>query len=260
MPSVWRNPTPAMRAGSAISRCSYDKIGDVQKASRRPCGRAEILFRQPRHKRAAGEIRSRQCGLAARSLGVAMTRSATCRSTQGDLAGALKSYSDSLAIRDRLAKSDPGNAGWQRDLSVSYNKVGDVQVAQGDLPEALKSFPRQPRHCRAPRQIRPRQCGLAARSLDQLRSSWRRAAWIKAIFQARSNPIPTSLAIRDRSYSRSGSRQCEFATRYSRDLCQSRAGAQAIRRRGKSARLFAARPGDHGALDKTLAGQCRVGK
>jgi hypothetical protein len=39
---------------------------------------------------------------------------------QGDLAGALKSYQDSLAIRDRLAKSDPGNAGRQRDLSVSY--------------------------------------------------------------------------------------------------------------------------------------------
>ena len=59
---------------------------------------------------------------------------------QGDLAGALKSYRDSLAIRDRLAKSDPGNAGWQRDLSVSYSKIGDVQVAQGDLAGALKSY------------------------------------------------------------------------------------------------------------------------
>ncbi len=59
---------------------------------------------------------------------------------QGDLAGALKSYRDSLAIADRLAKSDPGNAGWQRDLSVSYEKVGDVQVAQGDLAGALKSY------------------------------------------------------------------------------------------------------------------------
>ena len=37
---------------------------------------------------------------------------------QGDLAGALKSYNDSLAIRDLLAKSDPGNAGWQRDLHI----------------------------------------------------------------------------------------------------------------------------------------------
>ncbi len=41
---------------------------------------------------------------------------------------------------DRLAKSDPGNAGWQRDLSVSYDRVGDVLVAQGNLPEALKTF------------------------------------------------------------------------------------------------------------------------
>ena len=28
----------------------------------------------------------------------------------------------------------PVQPGWQRDLSVSYNKVGDVLVAQGDLP------------------------------------------------------------------------------------------------------------------------------
>jgi eukaryotic-like serine/threonine-protein kinase len=29
---------------------------------------------------------------------------------QGDLAGALKSYNDSLAIAERLANSDPSNA------------------------------------------------------------------------------------------------------------------------------------------------------
>jgi hypothetical protein len=56
---------------------------------------------------------------------------------RGNLPEALKSYRDSLAIADRLAKSDPGNAGWQRDLSVSFNKVGDVLVAQGNLPETL---------------------------------------------------------------------------------------------------------------------------
>jgi hypothetical protein len=41
----------------------------------------------------------------------------------------LKSYRDGLAIADRMAKADPGNAGWQRDLSVSYNEVADVLVA-----------------------------------------------------------------------------------------------------------------------------------
>jgi hypothetical protein len=32
------------------------------------------------------------------------------------------------------------NSEWQRDRSVSYGKVGDVQVAQGNLPAALTSY------------------------------------------------------------------------------------------------------------------------
>jgi hypothetical protein len=48
---------------------------------------------------------------------------------QGDGAGALKSYRDGLMIIDRLAKTDPGNTDCQRELSVAYNKNGDVQVA-----------------------------------------------------------------------------------------------------------------------------------
>ena len=36
--------------------------------------------------------------------------------------------------------ADPGNAGWQRDLSVSFNKIGDVQVARGDLDAALRAY------------------------------------------------------------------------------------------------------------------------
>jgi hypothetical protein len=45
-----------------------------------------------------------------------------------------------LAIADSQAKSDPSSAGWQRDLSVSYNKVAKVQVMQGDRAGALKSY------------------------------------------------------------------------------------------------------------------------
>ena len=60
--------------------------------------------------------------------------------TIGNLPEALTSFRAGLAIAERLATADPGNAGWQRDLSVSYNKIGDVQVGQGNLPEALTSF------------------------------------------------------------------------------------------------------------------------
>ena len=49
-------------------------------------------------------------------------------------------YGDSLAIFERLAKADPGNVEWQRDLSVAYGKIGDVQRAHGDLAAVLKSY------------------------------------------------------------------------------------------------------------------------
>jgi tetratricopeptide (TPR) repeat protein len=42
-----------------------------------------------------------------------------------------------LAIMERLAAADPGNAGWQRDLAASHEKIGDVLRAQGNLPAAL---------------------------------------------------------------------------------------------------------------------------
>jgi tetratricopeptide (TPR) repeat protein len=58
---------------------------------------------------------------------------------RGDLAGALKSYQDSLTIREKLAKQDPGNADWQSVLSNSYERLGDVLRNQGDLADALNS-------------------------------------------------------------------------------------------------------------------------
>ena len=59
---------------------------------------------------------------------------------RGALPEALKAYRTSLAIAERLAQADPGNAGWQRDLSVSHNRLGDVLVAQGNLTEALTAY------------------------------------------------------------------------------------------------------------------------
>ena len=44
----------------------------------------------------------------------------------GDLAQALKAYREGTAIAERVAEADRSNTQWQRDLSISYNKVGDV--------------------------------------------------------------------------------------------------------------------------------------
>jgi hypothetical protein len=62
------------------------------------------------------------------------------QSKQEDLVGALKSHQLSLAIIEPLAKSDQSNAQWQRDLGVTYERIGDVQLEQNDLAGTLKSF------------------------------------------------------------------------------------------------------------------------
>jgi tetratricopeptide (TPR) repeat protein len=69
---------------------------------------------------------------------------------QDNLPEALASYQASLAILGRLAAADPGNAVWRHDLSYSYGKIsevsgsyeklGDLQVKQGNLPGALASY------------------------------------------------------------------------------------------------------------------------
>jgi hypothetical protein len=46
---------------------------------------------------------------------------------RGDLAGALRSFTESKAIFQRLAASDPANAAWQRDLPVSVYRLSRSQ-------------------------------------------------------------------------------------------------------------------------------------
>jgi hypothetical protein len=59
---------------------------------------------------------------------------------QGDLTAALTSYQASLAIAERLAKADPGNAGWHRDLALSYGRVAVIEMRQGFRDDALNAF------------------------------------------------------------------------------------------------------------------------
>ena len=58
----------------------------------------------------------------------------------GDLGKALRQYRACHEIADRLAKAEPGNAGWQYDLGISNERIGNVLMAQGDLTAALKSY------------------------------------------------------------------------------------------------------------------------
>jgi len=55
-------------------------------------------------------------------------------------AGGAESFRDGLAIADRLAKADPGNAAGSATCRCPTIVSANVLVAQGNLPEALKSF------------------------------------------------------------------------------------------------------------------------
>ena len=58
----------------------------------------------------------------------------------GDSAGALSSYRKALAIRERLATADPKNAKFHRDLATTYDSVGDMLWATGELAGALDHY------------------------------------------------------------------------------------------------------------------------
>jgi tetratricopeptide (TPR) repeat protein len=57
---------------------------------------------------------------------------------QGDLAGALAAYGESLAVAQRLAAADSSNAGWQRDLSFVLTRIAESHERQRNRTEALR--------------------------------------------------------------------------------------------------------------------------
>jgi tetratricopeptide (TPR) repeat protein len=75
-----------------------------------------------------------------RSEGEALMETVDSRLTIGDTKGALAAAQQARQIFADLLAASPRSTDYQRELSVSYGKVGDVQVAQGDLPAALASY------------------------------------------------------------------------------------------------------------------------
>ncbi len=59
---------------------------------------------------------------------------------QGERAAALETYRAGLAISQNLARHDSANLDWQRDLSLSHDRIGDVLVAQGEWAAALDAY------------------------------------------------------------------------------------------------------------------------
>lgn len=58
----------------------------------------------------------------------------------GNLASALPDVQAAIVMGKQLAQQDTTNTQWQRDLSVSHNKIGDIFLAQGNLDDALSAY------------------------------------------------------------------------------------------------------------------------
>jgi serine/threonine protein kinase/tetratricopeptide (TPR) repeat protein len=75
-----------------------------------------------------------------RQWSVALANSGDIQKDRGDLAAALKSYSESLAIRDRLVKQNPANNALRRYQALGLTSVGEILNLQGDSSKALEHF------------------------------------------------------------------------------------------------------------------------
>ncbi len=56
------------------------------------------------------------------------------------LADVRRDYEEAHRLAQRITTCDPSNTQGQRDLAVSYGKIGDVAVAQGRLEEAARAY------------------------------------------------------------------------------------------------------------------------
>lgn len=73
-------------------------------------------------------------------LGVLLGRAGTYLQKRAALGDVLPLYERYQRVFERLAAADPSNTDWQRDLSLSHVKVGDVLLAQGKRDEALDAY------------------------------------------------------------------------------------------------------------------------
>jgi hypothetical protein len=52
----------------------------------------------------------------------------------------IAAYREAAAIAERLSKADAGNAGWQRDLAASLQRVGLIAAQQGNHETAPNAY------------------------------------------------------------------------------------------------------------------------
>ena len=175
-PATSPRPTPAMPDGSATSRSRTTGSATCCVAQGNLPAALTSYRASPRHQRAPGQGRPRQCRMAARPLGLA-------RQDRRRAAGAGQPAGGARELpRLPRHRRTPGQ-GRPRQCRMAARPLGPHQQDRRRAGGAGRTCRRRsttyqasPRHPRAPGQGRPRQCRMAARPLGLARQDRRRAA------------------------------------------------------------------------------------
>jgi tetratricopeptide (TPR) repeat protein len=117
---------------------SYERIGDVTAANgRRDDAIASLLNSQNNHDTLTHPVGVEE---QKRTLAAIAGKSDDYPNADAEFGDAIAMYRKGLVIRRQLADSDKANAQWQRDLSISYMKLGDVLEAEQKHDDALTSY------------------------------------------------------------------------------------------------------------------------
>jgi serine/threonine protein kinase/tetratricopeptide (TPR) repeat protein len=83
-----------------------------------------------------------------RQRSIALVNSGDISFDRGDLVGALKTYQEAMVAQNKLIEQNPKNITWQRDLSESFLKIGEVLRLQGNIDGALEDYRESLRICK----------------------------------------------------------------------------------------------------------------
>ena len=159
-------PTPATPTTSATSRQPQQARGPGGRA-RGHRHRRPALPRRPDHRRAAGRRRPRQRRIPARPVGQPRPARGPGASRPATPPPPTSTTAPPWPSPSGCAAADPGNAEYQRDLSVSHDRLGDLAVAAGDTTTADQHYRADPGHPRAAGRRRPRQRRIPTRPVGQ---------------------------------------------------------------------------------------------
>lgn len=85
-------------------------------------------------------VQARNAAREERDLAASMHELGDVRQAQGDLAGALRAYSEGCSLFERLTTKDQNNLQAKSDIATSWDKIGDVHRYQGDLDLAFEAY------------------------------------------------------------------------------------------------------------------------